>query len=296
MQLRKVLLENEKGQQFDMNDYKRSCLLTSPSGLGYSNSSEFEQLGNIFIENNKKIDKKDLAGVVNFRSYDNCKKFIDFIERSEKIKFVYITPINNSNKTYYKDVSIKEFDKTEKKIKTLACPIKFNGLSLWYEQITTIYKIEPQSDEIRWDFKWDSKFSDYDTRSLQYINNGHIEAPILVEIDGHVVNPCIELYVEGQLYQTVKFNVEIGEYEKLLYGTATLCMALLLVLKVFVGAGISHLNMSIEKMNYDIQEQEKKNESLTMKVNELTSFDKVREVATNMGLEYNNDNIIVVNR
>ena len=219
MQLRKVLLENEKGQQFDMNDYKRSCLLTSPSGLGYSNSSEFEQLGNIFIENNKKIDKKDLAGVVNFRSYDNCKKFIDFIERSEKIKFVYITPINNSNKTYYKDVSIKEFDKTEKKIKTLACPIKFNGLSLWYEQITTIYKIEPQSDEIRWDFKWDSKFSDYDTRSLQYINNGHIEAPILVEIDGHVVNPCIELYVEGQLYQTVKFNVEIGEYEKLLYGT-----------------------------------------------------------------------------
>lgn len=84
--------------------------------------------------------------------------------------------------------------------------------------------------------------------------------------------------------------------EKILYSTATLCLALLLVLKVFVGAGISHLNMSIEKMNYDIKEQEKKNESLTMKVNELTSFDKVREVATNMGLEYNNDNIIVVNR
>ena len=91
-----------------------------------------------------------------------------------------------------------------------------------------------------------------------------------------------------------KSKLTVGE--KLLYGTATLCMALLLVLKVFVGAGISHLNMSIEKMNYDIQEQEKKNESLTMKVNELTSFDKVREVATNMGLEYNNDNIIVVNR
>ena len=91
-----------------------------------------------------------------------------------------------------------------------------------------------------------------------------------------------------------KARLTVGE--KLLYTTATLCLALLLVLKVFVGAGISHLNMSIEKMNYDIKEQEKKNESLSMKVNELTSFDKVRTVATDMGLEYNNENIIVVNR
>jgi len=68
-----------------------------------------------------------------------------------------------------------------------------------------------------------------------------------------------------------------------------------LVLKVFCGAGISNLSMSVEKMNYDINEQEKKNESLTMKVNELTSFDKVKDVVTDMGLAYNNENIIVIN-
>ena len=33
------------------------------------------------------------------------------------------------------------------------------------------------------------------------------------------MNPKLELYVEGQLYQTVTFTVEINEYEKLLYGT-----------------------------------------------------------------------------
>ena len=93
-----------------------------------------------------------------------------------------------------------------------------------------------------------------------------------------------------------KKNSKLTIGEKLLYSTATLCLALLLVVKVFVGAGISHLNMSIEKMNYDIKKQEKKNESLAMKVNELTSFDKVRTVANDMGLEYNNENIIVVNR
>lgn len=91
-------------------------------------------------------------------------------------------------------------------------------------------------------------------------------------------------------------KIRITKGERLLYVSATLCIAFTLILKVFCGAGVSHLNMSIEKINYDINSQTKKNESLTMKVNELTSFDKVRTVATNMGLAYNNDNIIVVNK
>ena len=53
--------------------------------------------------------------------------------------------------------------------------------------------------------------------------------------------------------------------------------------------------MSIEQLEYKINNQEKKNESLTMKVNELTSFDKAKEVVSNMGLAYNNDNVVVIN-
>ena len=88
----------------------------------------------------------------------------------------------------------------------------------------------------------------------------------------------------------------ITKGEKLLYTMALFSLALILVLDVFARANITHLNMSIEKINYEINEQNKKNESLTMKVNELTSFDKIKEMASDMGLEYNNDNIIVVNR
>ena len=93
-----------------------------------------------------------------------------------------------------------------------------------------------------------------------------------------------------------KKRAKITKGERLLYVTALLCLTFTLVLKVFCGAGVSHLSMSIEKMNYDINSQNKKNESLTMKVNELTSFDKVKEVVEDMGLAYNNENIIVVNR
>ena len=52
--------------------------------------------------------------------------------------------------------------------------------------------------------------------------------------------------------------------------------------------------MSIEKTEYKINNQKKTNESLTMKVNELTSFENVNDVVKEMGLAYNNDNIIVV--
>lgn len=95
--------------------------------------------------------------------------------------------------------------------------VAFDSLSLWYEEKTIIYTIEQSTNEIRWDFRWDSSFTDYDSRNLQYINEGHVEAPIYVEIDGQVENPKIELYVEGELYQTVTINTTISQYEKLLY-------------------------------------------------------------------------------
>lgn len=210
----------KNGQKYSLMDIYNYCLLTEPSGLGYSYNTEYEQLGNTFITNLRRIEKGQINGIVNFLKYDNYKNFVDFIESSEELKFAYKLPFENGEKEYLKDVNIQSLTKTE--IQTngvISESITFDCLSLWYEETTAIYRIEPRENEIRWDFKWDSRFADYDIRNLNYINEGHVESPILVEINGHVVNPKIQLYVEGQLYQEVGFTVEILEYEKLLYGT-----------------------------------------------------------------------------
>ena len=89
-----------------------------------------------------------------------------------------------------------------------------------------------------------------------------------------------------------KRRITIGE--KLLWFTSFSCVAIMLLVEVFARANVGHLNMSIEKLKYDITEQEKKNESLTMKVNELTSFDKIEALVKDMGLNYNYENVIVV--
>ena len=89
-------------------------------------------------------------------------------------------------------------------------------------------------------------------------------------------------------------KIKVTKGERLLYTTAIICFTMTMVLKIFCGAGVSHLSMKVEKMNYEIATQEKKNESLVMKVNELTSFDKIKDIVSDMGLAYNNDNIVVI--
>lgn len=214
-------LLNEKGQEFSMMDIYNYCLLSEPSGLGYSYNTEYEQLGNTFVENIRKAEKGQFDATISFLKYDNYKNFIDYIESSEELRLAYKIPFEIGEKEYLRDIQIQSISKSE--IQTtgiISESIVIDFLSLWYEENMAIYKIIPNpDDEIRWDFRWDKKFADYDVRRLQFINNGHVEAPILVEITGRVLNPKLELYVEGDLYQTVSLNVDIAEYEKLLYGT-----------------------------------------------------------------------------
>ena len=91
-----------------------------------------------------------------------------------------------------------------------------------------------------------------------------------------------------------KNKSKITKGEKVLYFYATLAFFLMLGLKIFCGASIGEMKMSIEEIKYNIDSQSKTNESLTMKVNELTSFENVKKVVQEMGLAYNNENIIVI--
>lgn len=219
--VREFRLINEKGQEFSLMNIHNYCLLTDPSGLGYAYETEYQQLGNTFISNLRNIQQGQISGTLNFINYDNYASFVNFIESSESLRFGYEIPYSDGSiRQYFKDIQIQSLSKTQlQQNGILSEAVVFDCLSLWYEENTVIYTIEPQTNEIRWDFRWDSRFTDYDTRNLQYINQGHVEAPIYVEMNGHLVNPQIELYVDGELYQTVKITVEIAEYEKLIYDT-----------------------------------------------------------------------------
>ena len=73
-------------------------------------------------------------------------------------------------------------------------------------------------------------------------------------------------------------------------------MFLAVFIKIYSAADLGNLKMSIEKLNYQISTQEKKNESLSMKISELTAFDNVKGVVDELGLSYNYENIIIIDK
>lgn len=91
--------------------------------------------------------------------------------------------------------------------------------------------------------------------------------------------------------KSVKKKLKIGRFEKLLYTFTILLIVASPFGIVFSQATLSKINFDVEKAKKEIAYQEKKNESLNMKISELASLDKIEEVAEKQGLSYNNDNI-----
>lgn len=221
--VREFKLVNEKGQEYSLMNIEKYCLLSEPEGLGYSYSTQFNQIGDMFVSSLRKIEQGQINGTVNFINYDNYMNFINFIESSKNLKFSYKIPLSNEiGKEYFKDVLIQSITKTQKQLNgILSETVVFDCLSLWYEQNETIFKIENYEDEMRYPFTWNSRYIDYNMRTILFNNKGHIEAPIQVEIDGFVQNPTISIYIDKKEYANIKIPITINEYEKLLYSSKT---------------------------------------------------------------------------
>ena len=93
----------------------------------------------------------------------------------------------------------------------------------------------------------------------------------------------------------VKKRLKMSKFERLLYTFLLVVLLSTPFVLVFSQATLSKINFEVEKTKRTINTQVKKNESLTMKVNELASLEKIQEVAKEQGLSYNNNNIRTIN-
>ena len=92
----------------------------------------------------------------------------------------------------------------------------------------------------------------------------------------------------------MKKHVKAFKGEKIIWFIILLLLVLTPVLHVYTKAELSETNIQVEQLKQNIEEQSNVNESLNMKINELASLDKIRAVASEEGLSYNNDNIKVI--
>ena len=86
------------------------------------------------------------------------------------------------------------------------------------------------------------------------------------------------------------------KFEKMMITLTVTTVAFVFVSVFFFKAQLSSVNIEVERLKKSVTKQEKVNESLTMKVNELISLENMQLVAASNGLEYNNNNIIVIQK
>ncbi len=86
----------------------------------------------------------------------------------------------------------------------------------------------------------------------------------------------------------------LTKLERFICKSSVFMMILLLVGIVFTSATVSKMNIELQKMNQKVEVQENTNESLAMKINEMASLENIQIISRNLGLSYNNENILTV--
>ncbi len=79
--------------------------------------------------------------------------------------------------------------------------------------------------------------------------------------------------------------------EKALYRCFAVVSIFLVLGIIYSRAALGKINLEIQELSDIIKEENDDNQSLAMKINEMVSLDKIREVSNEQGLTYNNKNI-----
>ena len=87
-----------------------------------------------------------------------------------------------------------------------------------------------------------------------------------------------------------KNNLKIQK-EKRLYRFFVVSTIFLVLGIIYSRAMLGKINLEIQELSSQIKEENDDNQSLAMKINEMVSLDKIREVSDELGLKYNNKNI-----
>ena len=81
---------------------------------------------------------------------------------------------------------------------------------------------------------------------------------------------------------------------RFLLGVGIVILFAIPIANVYTKAILSETNIELEEVKNKIQKQQNTNDSLKMEISELASLDKIQIVAQEEGLQYINENIIVV--
>lgn len=89
-------------------------------------------------------------------------------------------------------------------------------------------------------------------------------------------------------------TIKLHNFEKKFTVIGASVLVFLWIFSFFAKISLSSVNVEVERLAETVDKQEKVNQSLVMKINELASLENIQSVANSEGLAYNNNNIIII--
>ena len=87
----------------------------------------------------------------------------------------------------------------------------------------------------------------------------------------------------------------LSSFERFIYRLCIIIIIALIIGIVCCETSIAQTNVEIQKLEQKVEKQKKKNESLKMKIDEMTSLDNIKEISNEYGLLYRSENIKTIN-
>lgn len=80
-------------------------------------------------------------------------------------------------------------------------------------------------------------------------------------------------------------------FERFMYKICILIIVFLIIGIICGQTSLAQINLEVQKLSKEVDNQKNTNKSLEMKIDEMTSLDRIKKVSEEFGLSYNSDNI-----
>lgn len=210
---------NEKGARYGLNSPAEG-IFTEPKGFGVEYSSSYLKVGDIWLPDSRELVQPEPSGTIIFtqKQYETFQKFIGFLNTAKSLVLIYRP--SGIDTEYFAEIDLVSIDKGGyNRRQQFEVPVKFICKSLFYTEEKFEYHIQRADKEMRFDFRWDTRFNDMNYVYFTYENDGHVRSPFRLSFTGHCTNPIMMVYQDGRIVNQVRFNLTLQGGEKLTLST-----------------------------------------------------------------------------
>ena len=216
--IRQFTLTNALGAEFSLMNADNGALF-QPSGLGYDDVTEYEQVGEIFAPLTQRFGQQIVAGTMVFgeQPYPKYLTFTKFCQHSP-LSLVYETDAG----TYQIPVRLTKIEKGDTDGWTyLECPVEFTALARMYKTVTANNSGTAGGGKI-YDYEYDYIYGDFVADTVTIDSDSVTASPCRISIFGPCTQPTWRHYLDGNPVATGYYNGTIPQNHKLVIDTTSM--------------------------------------------------------------------------